>query len=99
VRELPLDCREQVATPKQLFAKLNEWGHEALGIPHGTTWGMYTPAGSAWDKQLTPEQHDPQRQRLVEVYSGHGSSEEFRRFREVVLAADGTRSSPEPRRD
>ena len=31
-------------------------------IPHGTTWGFYTPAGSAWDKQLDRRQHDPKRQ-------------------------------------
>jgi hypothetical protein len=99
VRELPLDCREQVATPRELFAKLAEWGHEAMVIPHGTTWGMYTPPGSAWDKQLNPEQHVPGVQRLVEVYSGHGNSEEFRRWREVELAADGTRTCPEPTRD
>jgi hypothetical protein len=96
VRELPLDCREQVATPGELFAKLDEWGHASLVIPHGTTWGMYTPPGSAWDKQLTPEQHDPQRQKLVEVFSGHGNSEEFRSWREVEIGADGSRSCPEP---
>jgi hypothetical protein len=96
VRELPLDCREQVATPQQLFAKLKEWGHEALVIPHGTTWGTYTPQGSAWDKQLTSEQHDPELQRLVEIFSGHGNSEEFRDWREVELAADGSRRCPQP---
>ena len=31
--------------------------------------------------------HDPARQTLIEVYSGHGSSEEHRRWREVELAA------------
>ena len=71
VRELPLDCSEAVATPRELFAKLDEWGHAATVIPHGTVWGMYTPPGSSWAKQLTAELHDPVRQRLVEVYSGH----------------------------
>jgi hypothetical protein len=99
VRDLPLDCREQVATPQELFAKLDEWGHASMVIPHGTTWGMYTPPGSAWDKQLTPEQHDPQRQRLVEVFSGHGNSEEFRAWKEIEIGADGSRSCPEPTRD
>jgi hypothetical protein len=96
VRELSDDCREQAATPQELFAKLDDWGHEALVIPHGTTWGYYTPGGSSWDKQLTEAQHDAGRQRLVEVFSGHGNSEEYRRWREVVLNADGTRSCPEP---
>jgi hypothetical protein len=98
VRDLPSDCREQVATPQELFAKLDEWGVASMVIPHGTTWGMYTPPGSAWDKQLTAEQHDADRQRLIEVFSGHGNSEEFRDWREVVIDADGTRSCPEPSR-
>jgi len=96
VRELPDDCQELAVTPEELFAKLDDWGHAATVIPHGTTWGIYTPPGSSWDKQLTPEHHDASRQRLIEVFSGHGNSEEFRSFREVVLHADGSRSCPEP---
>jgi hypothetical protein len=95
-RELPRDCHERAPTPGELFAKLDEWGHEALVIPHGTTWGYYTPLGSSWDKQLDPAQHDPERQTLVEVFSGHGNSEEFRSWREVTLHEDGSRSCPEP---
>ncbi len=94
VRELPTDCRESAATPRELFAKLDDWGFDSLVIPHGTTWGYYTPQGSAWDKQLTPEQHDPQRQTLIEVFSGHGNSEEFRTWHEVLLHDDGSRSCP-----
>jgi hypothetical protein len=96
VRDLPLDCREVAPTPEVLFDKLDDWGHEALVIPHGTTWGYYTSLGSSWDKQLTPAMHDPARQPIVEVFSGHGNSEEFRSYREVILHADGTRSCPEP---
>ena len=96
VRELPTDCREVAPTPKVLFEKLRDWDLASLVIPHGTTWGFYTPPGSAWDKQIAEGMHDPQQQRIVEVMSGHGNSEEFRPFREVVLNEDGTRSCPEP---
>lgn len=74
VRELPTDCRELAATPSELFAKLDQWGLDALVIPHGTTWGFYTPPGYAWHDPTT----DDARQRLIEVYSGHGNSEEWR---------------------
>jgi len=96
VRELPLDCREIAPTPGDLFEKLDDWGHETLVIPHGTSWGFYTPLGSSWDKQLTSKQHDPIRQSIVEVFSGHGNSEEFRPYREVLLADDGSATCPEP---
>jgi Protein of unknown function (DUF3604) len=96
VRDLPLDCRESVKTPGELFAKLHEWNVPSIVIPHGTTWGFYTPLGSSWDKQLTPEEHDPSQQKLIEVYSGHGNSEEFRPYREVAFDADGNASCPAP---
>jgi hypothetical protein len=99
VHDLPDDCREAAKDPSELFAKLDEWGIEATVIPHGTTWGYYTPLGSSWDKQLTPEQHDPARQRLVEVMSGHGNSEEYRSWKEVEFAADGSKSCPRPTLD
>jgi predicted RNase H-like HicB family nuclease len=98
-RDLPPDCNETAETPAELFRKLDEWGGEALVIPHGTTWGFYTPPGSAWDKQLVGANHDPDRQSLIEVYSGHGDSELYRDWREVLVAEDGTLSCPEPRPD
>ena len=96
VRELPDDCRESAATPGELFAKLDDWGFDSLVIPHGTTWGFYTPLGSSWDKQLTTVDHDPNRQKLVEVFSGHGNSEEIRSFREIDFDEAGTAICPEP---
>ena len=96
VRELPEDCRESAATPGELFAKLDDWGFDSLVIPHGTTWGFYTPLGSSWDKQLTLENHDPDRQKLIEVFSGHGNSEEYRPFEEIVFDESGAPSCPEP---
>jgi hypothetical protein len=92
---LPADCREYAETPAALFRKLDEWGLEALVIPHGTTWGFYTPPGYTWDKQLDPAMDSP-RQSLVEVYSGHGNSEEYRASVHVVREADGTFSCPAP---
>lgn len=99
VRELPADCVEYAATPHELFAKLDDWGFEALVIPHGNTWGFYTPPGSSWDKQLTRQEHDPKRQGLIEVFSGHGNSEEYRAWREVAFDAQGNRVCPEPTAD
>jgi hypothetical protein len=99
VHDLPADCIDQAPTPELLFSRLDEWGHEALVIPHGTTWGFYTPMASSWDKQLTASMHDPARQRLVEVYSGHGNSEEYRAWEEVTFDADGSKSCPEPSED
>jgi hypothetical protein len=97
--ELPTDCQEFADTPADLFRKLDEGGHESIVIPHGTTWGFYTPPGSEWDKQLVGDMHDPGRQTLLEVYSGHGNSEEYRDFRGIELAADGSVRCPEPRAD
>lgn len=98
VRALPADCRESASTPAELFEKLDQWGFESLVIPHGTTWGFYTPPGYVWDKQIARAQDDPARQRLVEVYSGHGNSEEYRAHRAVTLE-EGSATCPDPTDD
>ncbi|MGH7337300.1 MAG: DUF3604 domain-containing protein, partial [Myxococcota bacterium] len=98
-RDLPPDCLELAATPADLFRKLDEWGFPALVIPHGTTWGFYTPPGSSWDKQLKGDMHDPERQRLIEVFSGHGNAEEFRPWHDIEFGADASPVCPEPTRD
>jgi hypothetical protein len=97
--ELPADCYESAATPAELFRKLDEWGVESLVIPHGNTWGFYSPPGTSWDKQLVGANFDPERQILVEIMSGHGNSEEFRAWREVGVDAAGRPVCPEPHRD
>ena len=96
VRELPRDCTEVAPTPAELFAKLDDWGHDAIVIPHGTAWGVYTPPLASWDKQLQGALHDPDRQTLLEIYSGHGDSEVYRDFRTVTQAPDGTLGCPVP---
>ena len=95
VRDLPADCRESAPTPEVLFDKLDDWGHDSIVIPHGTAWGIYTPAGSDWRKQLPG--HDPARQTLVEMYSGHGNSEQLPSWRPVEFAADGSLTCPAPK--
>jgi hypothetical protein len=97
VRELPAECREIAPTPADLFRKLDDWGHDAIVIPHGTTWGIYTPPRSDWARQLTGPMHDPDRQTLIEVYSGHGDSEVYRDWRSLELDRDGEPICPEPR--
>lgn len=98
-RKLSDDCQESAATPQELFEKLSQWGFDTIVIPHGTSWGFYTPAGSTLDKQLTAAQHDPQKQTLFEVYSGHGNSEEHRDWRGIAHDDEGNAVCPEPTED
>jgi hypothetical protein len=98
-KDLPADCYESATTPKDLFRKLDEWGHEAIVIPHGNTWGFYSPPGITWDKQLVHGNQDPRRQFLIEIHSGHGNSEEYRDWQEVSFDAAGKASCPPPRPD
>lgn len=93
--DLPTDCREYAETPADLFRKLDEWNLDAMVIPHGTTWGFYTPPGYRYDKQIQSKYHDPRWQQLVEVFSGHGNSEEYRDF-EAVESVDSDAGCPEP---
>ncbi len=97
--DLPANCHEVAATPAELFRKLEEWGFENLVIPHGTTWGLYSPPGTSMAKQLDAEQHDPRRQRLFEIYSGHGNSEEFRDWAPFHTDGRGEKTCPSPRPD
>ena len=96
VRDLPTDCREYASDPDILFHKLNDWGHDLVVIPHGTSWGVYTPPESDWQKQLTDQMHDSNYQTMMEVYSGHGNSEEYRSWRSVLYDANGKAICPKP---
>ncbi len=80
--ELPLNCYEQAADPGALVTRLNSQKLDYLLIPHGTSWGFYTPPGTSFDKQLSPKMH-PEKQTLIEIMSGHGNSEEYRSWRAV----------------
>jgi hypothetical protein len=92
---LPTDCVEYAVDPATLYQKLDEWGSETLVIPHGYTWGAHHPPLTSWEHQLNPTQHDPKYQTLLEMYSGHGSMEEYRPWRAAIDNGDGTISCPE----
>jgi hypothetical protein len=95
-RQLPADCFETAATPGALFKKLDEWGFDTMVIPHGSTWGVYTPPDSSWDVQLVKKDHDAEKVKHIEVYSGHGNSENYRDFRPRKFDAGGKPVCPEP---
>jgi hypothetical protein len=98
-RQLPQNCLEIAHDPLELFSKLDDWGYEALVIPHGNTWGMNTPPETRWDKQLSNEYHRPDYQRLVEIYSGHGNSEQYRSWRAFRRDESGNPYCPPPSED
>ena len=93
-KDLPLNCYEEAENPNILFQKLKEWETPFMVIPHGTTWGYYTPPTSDWRKQLESYQDDSS-QFLFEIYSGHGNSEEYRSWNDARLTLQGDIYCPE----
>jgi hypothetical protein len=91
---LPADCFESAATPGELYRKLDEWDLDTIVIPHGMSWGFYTPPGASWRHQL--REGDPARTGLIEVYSGHGNSEVYRDFAARRRNGEGEWYCPEP---
>lgn len=90
--QLPAGCFEIADTPGKLVKSLEQQNLDPLIIPHGTTWGFYTPTGVTYDKHLKAANR-PEKTELVEIMSGHGNSEEYRPWRSVAttgkLDADG----------
>ncbi len=95
-RNLPAGCLESATTPTELFERLDDWAFPYLVIPHGNTWGIYTPPGSSWDRQLADHKRPGRREPLIEVFSGHGNIEEYRSWQVRNVAADGSISCPTP---
>ena len=89
VRDLPDDCQESAPTPGELFSRLDDWGFPYLVIPHGNTWGFYTPPLISWDKQLRDHEDPESREFLIEVFSGHGNIEEYRDWRALEETSGG----------
>lgn len=85
VRDLPSNCYEFADTPTELYEKLDQWGFEALVIPHGLGWGTTNPIGADFAYQM--DEHNTKYQRLLEVNSGHGNSEIYRDM-SIVLPGD-----------
>jgi len=92
--ELPDDCREVALTPGDLYRKLDEWGFDALVIPHGLAWGTTNPIGADFRNQM--DDHEARYQKLLEVYSGHGNSEVFENFERIGVDAKGDLYCPAP---
>ena len=97
--ELPLDCYEYASSPIELFSKLDEWNFDSIVIPHGQSWGFHVPLGTSWDNRLNSEGHDPDKQILLEIMSGHGNSEEYRDIASANFLQDDEMTCPEPTDD
>lgn len=96
--ELPTTCYEKAKFPEDLIARLEDQGLDPLIIPHGTSWGFYTPQGTTWDKQLKAR-HKPEKFSLIEVYSGHGNSEEYRDYKNIDIIEDDKLAACPPPQD
>lgn len=79
------DQRYWAPTPKDLFSLLRETctdagtGCDAVVIPHGNAWG-FANMQTSWTVQMDPKNHDPELQQIIEIYSKHGNSEEYKHF-------------------
>ena len=88
-KDLPLDCHEEAITPLSLANKVEEHTKDYLIIPHGQTWGFYTPKAYTLDRGLELSKQYPQQFDLLEMHSGHGNSEEYRSWRASTPVREG----------
>jgi hypothetical protein len=88
-KDLPLNCHEEAITPLSLANKIEEHTKDYLIIPHGQTWGFYTPKAYTLDKGLELSKQYPQQFDLLEMHSGHGNSEEYRPWRAANIVREG----------
>ena len=93
--ELPDDCFEIAETPADLVERLGQQNLNPLIIPHGSSWGFYTPFRTTWDKQLKAAMY-PEKFKLIEIMSGHGNSEEYRDYENAIPGPDVMLACPEP---
>jgi len=88
-KDLPLDCHEETFDPLELVNKMEEYESDYMIIPHGQSWGFYTPMAYSLDKGLELSKQYPKQFELLEIYSGHGNSEEYRSYRGVDVVRQG----------
>ena len=84
------DCYEKAETSAELFRKLEQLNLDTLVIPHGSAWGNVTPPLTSWDLQLNSNAHNASLNKLLEIYSGHGNSEEYRPWAPMEVQIDET---------
>ena len=89
--DMPSNCYELAKDPNELFEKLDQWGMEAMVIPHGLAWGTTNPIGADFKYQMA--QLNDKYQRLVEINSGHGNSEIYKDL-DMPLAGDAICPAP-----
>ena len=90
--QLPADCREVALTPTTLYRKLDEWGFDAMVIPHGLAWGTTNPLTGDFRDQL--DEHEQRYQKLLETFSGHGNSELYEDFERIGVDGSGVAYCP-----
>ncbi len=88
-KDLPLNCHEETFDPLELVNKVEEYESDYMIIPHGQSWGFYTPMAYSLDKGLELSKQYPKQFELLEIYSGHGNSEEYRSYRGVDVVRQG----------